>query len=398
MSNAIRRASRTSRNPGRPVPRRFTVLTVLTLVMAVVGGTAMMVEDMSDSGLQIRGADISFTLQEEAIGQVLRVGGEPLPPEVILAGEGATHVRLRVWVDPAAGVSDLASALALAERAHAAGMKLVVDLHYSDTWADRTSQTLPAAWSGLNQEQLKVQVENYTRHTVEAFAAQGTPADIVQIGNEINMGMMWPAGQIYSGNGEKWLEFTDLLRAGINGATAGDPAQKPSIMMHVDLGGDVGGAVYFFDRLREFGVDYDVIGLSYYPFWNEGLTVLEENIHVLSARYAKDVLIAETAYPWTLESSDGGPTVLHHISQLPEADLYPPTPEGQKEFYRALTKVLLGVPNGRGLGFLVWEPGWLPGVPATNELGNTHNNLTLFDWSGNALPALAAFRKDFAEQ
>lgn len=356
--------------------------------MAVKNGTG------SGESLRIRGADISFTLQGEAAGQTLSVGGQPAPLEVILAGNGATHARLRVWVDPAEGISDLQSALVLAKRASAAGMKIVVDLHYSDTWADGRAQQLPAAWSGLSLERLKLQVETYTRETLAAFAAQGTPADIVQIGNEITNGFMWPAGAIHGPEGEQWQDFTDLLRAGIRGAQDERAAQNPSIMIHVDTGGDAKASTYFFDRLRDFGVDFDMIGLTYYPFWNGSLAKLTENLAVLSHRYDQDILIAETAYPWTLESGDGGPTVVDGIAALPDAERYPPTPEGQADYFRALADVLRDVPNGKGAGFLVWEPGWLPGVPATPEMGNTHNNLTLFDWSGNALPAtLTAFRE-----
>lgn len=358
----------------------------LIVVLVAATATAMKSDAGPGTGLGVRGADISFTLQGEAIGQTHSVSGQVMPLEVLLAAHGATHVRVRVWVNPAEGISDLQSALILARRAAAAGMKIVVDLHYSDTWADRVSQTPPQAWAGLTPDQLGSQVETYTRDVMTAFAAQGTPADIVQIGNEINNGFLWPAGAIYGPDGQRWQEFSDLLRAGIRGATPEGPDPTPSIMIHVDTGGDVEASIYFFDRLRDFGVEFDIIGLSYYPFWNGSLSKLSANLTALADRYGKDILVAETAYPWTLESADG-PTVVSDISSLPDAGLYPPTPAGQGDYYLALAEVLRNVPGGKGAGFLVWEPGWLPGVSATPELGNTHNNLTLFDWSGNALPA-----------
>jgi arabinogalactan endo-1,4-beta-galactosidase len=371
--------------------RHPVFLIVLTIVLGMLKGSEMSGETGSINRLSVRGADISFTLQGEAIEQRLSLNGEQLPLEVILARSGASHSRLRVWINPSEGTSDLHSALILAKRINATGMKLVVDLHYSNTWADRKSQHLPAEWSELNHRQLKLQVEKYTRETVAAFAEQGTPADIVQIGNEITHGFMWPAGQIYSPGGERWREFADLVNSCIKGARAGNHAHPPAIMIHTDTGGDVGGSIYFFDRLRELAVPFDIIGLTYYPFWNGSLATLAENLQVLASRYGKNIIIAETAYPWTLESGDGSPTVVNNLSALPDAEIYPPTPEGQERFYRALTQLLRDVPNGLGAGFLIWEPGWLPGVPATEDVGSTHNNLTLFDWSGKALPGLAVF-------
>jgi arabinogalactan endo-1,4-beta-galactosidase len=341
--------------------------------------------------LRVRGADISFTLQEEAINRTVNDNGETLPIEQILARHGANYARLRVWVDPPAGTSDLGAALTLAARTRAAGMKLLLDLHFSDTWADRSSQQTPAAWANLGTDALQATVESYTRETVAAFARQGTPVDIVQIGNEVTKGFLWPAGQIYRDGGEHWAEFTDLLKAGIKGAKEAGPAPAPAIMIHTDTGGEAGDSAYFFAHLRQYGVAFDLIGLSYYPFWNGSLADLSRNLANLASRYSKDIVIAETAYPWTLSSGEDGPTVLNNMQQLPDAALYPPTPQGQEQFFQALGEVLRQVPGGHGAGFFVWEPGWLPGVGAGAGVGDTHNNLTLFDWSGNRLPALDAF-------
>jgi arabinogalactan endo-1,4-beta-galactosidase len=341
--------------------------------------------------LWVRGADISFTLQEEAVGRTVTDNGEALPVEQILARHGANYSRLRVWVDPPAGTSDLRAALTLAARAHAAGTKLLLDLHFSDTWADRHYQQTPAAWANLGTDALQATVEGYTRETVAAFARQGTPVDIVQIGNEVTNGFLWPAGQIYQNGGEHWAGFTDLLRAGIKGAKEASPAQAPAIMIHTDTGGDADASTYFFDHLQQHDVAFDLIGLTYYPFWNGSLADLSRNLDNLASRYGKDIVIAETAYPWTLSSGEDGPTVVNNMLALPDAALYPPTAQGQEKFLQALGKVLREVPGGHGAGFFYWEPGWLPGVAADAHTGNTHNNLTLFDWWGKGLPALDAF-------
>lgn len=366
---------------------------IAATAMVVVTGmatTASAASDAPASSVEIRGADISFTLQEEAIEQFVSVGGETLPIEQILSQHGASHVRLRVWVDPAAGPSDLESALVLAARARKAGLDLLLDLHYSDIWADRTYQRTPPAWRGQDVAALASTVKSYTRDVVAAFAAQGTPVDIVQIGNEVTLGMLWPVGQIYREDGEHWGDFARLVKAGAEGAEQGDASNPPAIMIHTDTGGDVGMSTYFFDRMRAHHVDFDYIGLTYYPFWQGSLADLQNNLDTLARRYDKDIIIAETAYPWTLSNS--GPSVVDSAQALPDAAEHPPTPAGQAAFFRSLRQVLQEVPDGHGVGFLVWEPGWLPGVDANTDVGTTHGNLTLFDWQGRGLPALNAFR------
>ncbi|MEN3362688.1 MAG: arabinogalactan endo,4-beta-galactosidase, partial [Mycobacteriales bacterium] len=197
--------------------------------------------------LRVRGADLSFTLQEEAVGTRFSDRGVVRRVEQIFARHGATYARLRVWVNPPAGYSDQAAALTLARRARAAGLKVLLDLHYSDFWADPGNQTTPAAWAGQSLPTLAGTVRGYTRNIVAAFARAGVPVDMVQIGNEITGGMLWPNGKIYRDDGQHWAEFTTLLSAGIAGARAGNPARHPmEVMVHIDRGGDNGGSRYFY--------------------------------------------------------------------------------------------------------------------------------------------------------
>ena len=377
-----------SLQPHRPLLLLVGMLGALSVVLA---GT-LLSQPKPLPMLQIRGADISFTLQEEANNQLVSDYGMVTPIEQILANHGANFVRLRLWVNPRPGTSDLESVLALARRAAAAGHKLLLNIHYSDSWADRTAQPTPLLWRELSHEDLALTVESYTRETVSAFSRQGTPPAIVQIGNEISRGMLWPHGQIYTAGGEHWYGFSELLRAAARGVLAGNPAQPPRVMIHSDTGGDHDASVYFYDQLRRYDVSFDVIGLTYYPFWNGSLADLDRNVSALADRYDKDVIIAETAYPWTLSSGDEASSVVSSAAALPEAAVYPPTPQGQAKFFAALNKMLREVPDGRGAGYFIWEPGWLPGVRASEYAGNTHSNLTLFDWHGQGLPALEAFR------
>ena len=164
-------------------------------------------------------------------------------------------------------------------------------------------------------------------------------------------------------------------------------------MVHVDRGGDNGGARWFYDHVREHDVDFDVIGLSYYPIWHGSLDDLRGNLDDLAGRYGKDLVVVETAYPWTLENGDDLENLITDLSQVPDAEEFPPTPAGQQAYFEGLRQVLLDVPDGRGLGFFAWEPEWVPGVGWTPGEGNPNDNMTMFDWQGRALPSLRAFRR-----
>jgi arabinogalactan endo-1,4-beta-galactosidase len=347
--------------------------------------------------LAVRGGDISFTLQEEAAGARFTDHGRVLPVERILAGHGANWVRLRIWTNPPAGYSTLSSALTLARRARRAGMKVLVDPHYSDFWADPGKQPIPAGWPTADLAALADQVRTYTRDVVRAFARQGTPIDMIQIGNEVTKGMLFPLGELYRYDGTTWTthwpEFATLVKAGIAGVRDAAPAgSRPRTMVHIDKGGDNGASRYFFDSLFAQGVDVDVIGQSYYAMWHGSLADLSANLNDLAARYGKDIVVAETQYPWTLRNGDDLGNFVWEGTTLPDGALYPATPAGQAGFYEALRQVLAAVPNGRGAGFLAWEPEWIPGVGWEPGAGNPNDNMTLFDFTGAALPALTAMR------
>jgi arabinogalactan endo-1,4-beta-galactosidase len=363
--------------------------TILAVPLAAAFGAAVAPRAAAATGPRIRGTDISFTLQEEAAGKSYRDNGVVQPIERILAARGSNYVRLRVWTAPPSGYSTLQTALALGRRAQRAGLKILLNLHYSDFWADPGKQPTPAAWAGQNLSTLATTVRGYTRDAVQAFERQGSPVSMVQVGNEITSGMLFPLGQIYQSGGEHWPEFTTLLKAGIAGARDGG---APSIMVHIDRGGDNGGSRYFYDHILAQGVQFDVIGLSYYPFWHGALSALRANLNDLSTRYGKDLVVAETSYPWTLGNGDGLGNFINSASQLPDGARLPATQSGQAAYFEELRTVLAAVPNGRGAGFFDWEPGWLPGVGWSPGEGNPNDNLTMFDWSGNALPSLRAFR------
>ncbi|MHA6785933.1 glycoside hydrolase family 53 protein [Pseudonocardia saturnea] len=333
----------------------------------------------------VRGADLSFTTQVEASGRVFTDLELSAPVERLLAARGSNLVRLRLWVDPPSGNNDLVTTLGLARRAVAANCAVLLDLHYSDTWADYANQRIPAAWTGQDVTELADTVRRYTREVVSAFSAQGTPLAMVQIGNEVSDGMLWPVGQI--GNGGN---FVRLLKAGLEGARA---AQTPGLrtIVHTDRGGDLAGCHRYFATLARFAVDFDVIGLSYYPFWHGALDGLSRNMNSLARHFRRDVLVVESAYPWTFDPIPGVRYVAAGPEQLPDGARFPATPDGQASYFRELRTITEGVAGGHGLGFVVWEPAWTANVPADEGQSNAFANLALFDWEGRGLPALRVF-------
>ncbi len=338
---------------------------------------------------RMRGADLSFTLQLEAAGLAFVDGDRSAPVETLLAARGMNLVRLRLWVDPPPGTSDLASTLALARRANAAGCHVMLALHYADLWADPTHQPTPRAWDGRGVDALAETVRRYTGEVVSALAAQGTPPALVQVGNEVSNGMLWPTGRIERGTDAEWDVLARLLQAGVLGARDAVPGVRT--VVHTDRGGDRRGCERFFGALLDRGVEFDVAGVTYFPWWHGSLSTLSANLDRLATRLGRGVAVVETAYPWTLDSAGVPDAFVSQRQALPEAARFPPTPSGQAAFFAALRERIDAVPGGAGLGFIAWEPAWMAAVrPSPGEV-NRFVNLTMFDWDGAGLPALAAF-------
>jgi arabinogalactan endo-1,4-beta-galactosidase len=335
--------------------------------------------------LEIRGVDISSLPKNEDKGAVYRrADGRRDDPVRILAASGVTHARLKVWVDPADGYNDKAHVLALARRLKRAGIGIWVDFHYSDTWADPAHQTKPAAWADLDVAGLTRAVYDHTADVLGALRRQGTPAGLVQIGNELNGGMLWPEG-----DWEHWANLAAFLKAGLRAAR--DTTPRVRTILHLANGGDNGLYRWWFDNAVSHGVDFDIIGLSYYPFWHGPVEQAAANMADITARYGKPCVIAETAYPFTLKSEDDVNDIMNDPAQLTEG--FPATPEGQAAWLRAAADLAAAVPGGQGLGYCYWEgvwtyragSGWNPQDPAS---GNAWENLALFDFEDRALPAL----------
>ena len=225
-------------------------------------------------------------------------------------------------------------------------------------------------------------VRAYTRDVLTAFADRSATPAIVQIGNEITQGLLWDDGRVGAAfdRPDQWVHLGSLLQAaqaGIEEALPGD--LRPEIMIHLDRGGDNAGARWFLDNLAAQAVNFDLIGLSFYPWWHGSLADLKANLEDLAVRYGKDLMVVETAYPWTLGWFDD----THNLVGLPGQLLprFAPTPEGQRAFLAAVRDIVSQIPSGRGRGVFWWAPEWI----TSPGFGSAWENLALFDEVGNPL-------------
>ncbi|MEO5564821.1 MAG: beta-galactosidase GalA [Chitinophagaceae bacterium] len=246
------------------------------------------------SSTKMLGADISFLPQLEDRGMKFSDKGVEKDPILIMKEHGFNYVRLRIFNDPAReggysrgrGFCDLEHTKQMAKRVKDAGMKLLLDFHYSDTWADPGKQYKPAAWANLSFEELKKALYDYTKKVMQELKDQGTTPDMVQVGNEINHGMVWPEGNISHPD-----SLAQLISAGNAAVKAVDPSVI--IMMHVALGGQHDESSFFIDQMLARGVQFDVIGESYYPKWHGTLEDLRYNLNELVRKYGKEVIVVE---------------------------------------------------------------------------------------------------------
>ncbi len=335
----------------------------------------------------LSGVDISFVDQLEEAG--VRFTDEGVVRDVfdILSSYGINAVRLRLRHSPEGGVNGLDRTVAMARRAKQAGMGLLLNIHFSDTWADPGHQTKPAAWARADFPALVDSVARYSERVLTAFVDQNIVPDIVQVGNEITTGMLWDDGRVGGAfdTPEQWQRLVTLIEAAIDGiGIATNGVTRPDIMIHIDRGGDADGATWFFDNLFARGAKADLIGISYYPWWHGDLTAFQQTLDALSAGYNQGIVVVETAYPWTLDSFDN----THNIVGLPEQLLasFPATARGQRDFISEIVRRVDRLPAGRARGVFYWAPEWI----AVSGLGSSWENLTLFDPTGNALVSLAA--------
>jgi arabinogalactan endo-1,4-beta-galactosidase len=354
----------------------------------------------------IKGADVSMLAQLEASGaRFYDESGAERDALRILKGHGVNWVRLRVWNHPviahdfdtdgmtvhageaAGGINDAARDALLARRAKDLGMKVLLDFHFSDWWADPGKQWIPQAWEELDAAAMGTALHDYTAEVLATMAAAGATPDMVQLGNETNDGFLWPVGRV-SVNG--YAAFAALLSQAASAVRAADPGI--AIAIHLANGGDNELYRSMFTHLVAEGVDFDVIGLSYYPYWHGPMEDLRANLEDVSSYFNKPVAVLETAYAWTLDDADGERNGFG--AQQEALGGYKATVQGQATFLRDLMAVVAAVPDRRGLGVFYWEPDWIAveGAGWYTHGGDGWDNQTLFDHDGKALASMNVFR------
>lgn len=393
--------------------------------------------------------DVSTVIEEEQCGAKYYDGGEAEDLFDILKRHGANSVRIRLWNDPyehiaaegrngedrripyGAGTNDLDKVIEISKRAAAHGMTTLLDFHYSDFWADPGKQYPPKAWAEYSGAELADAVYDYTKSTLLKLKALNLLPYMVQVGNELTNGCCWPLGnRDYESDGSKDYFnpiLKDILLSGIRAVR--EVSEDIIVMLHLDNGGN--NALYrsWFDGFGCMDA-FDVIGLSYYPFWHGRLSDLEFNLKDLATRYHKQMVIAEVSMGHSMKDyrsyelpaqnkgaaitesarDKGATAATESVDELKgmatKEELiknldYPMTPEGQAEFMKHLNRVIDSVPDGLCRGYYYWEPAWIP-VPGCGwaseaslkyihdkgPCGNEWANQALFDYEGNALAGL----------
>ena len=290
-----------------------------------------------------------------------------------LIQNGVNTIRLRLWVNPADESSSLNEVKEFSDELKSLGFKIWITPHFSDTWAHPGQQQIPTNWESLSFEELKNQLYAHTSQIMSEINP-----DYIQIGNEINTGILFPHGNI----ADNQDQFVELVNEGVNAVRNNSTNAK--IILHC---AGFESSNWFFNIVKE--VDYDVIGISYYPWWHgKSLDDLQNQLSNLSINFNKEVLIAETSYPFTLGWNDwtNNNVGLEEHLILPE---YPASPQGQKDFIRDVKNLILEVNNG--IGFCYWGADRIAWDGETSTNGSTWENQAVFDFDNKELPVLEEF-------
>lgn len=374
------------------------------------------VEGISDDF--IRGMDASSVLVEEKSGvKYYNFEGEEQDVFQTLAEGGVNYIRLRVWNDPydengngyGGGNNDVPTAIELGKRATEYGMKVCIDFHYSDFWADPKRQHAPKAWEGMDIEEKCDALYDFTKESLTEILDAGVDVGMVQVGNEINNGM----------SGETKLEnVTELLHAGCRAVReiSEENGKDIQIAIHYTNITNKAQVDSLVKNLSDNEVDYDAVGLSFYPFWDGSMENMQRVVELLQERYGKKVFIAETSYCYTSEDGDGSGNSLVGIDDL--VDGYPATVQGQANIIR---DVFAAANEAGAIGVFYWEGVWLPvgeptadNAPIWEEFGSgwassyasdydpddaglyyggcSWDNQAFFDFDGHPLGSLNVFK------
>ncbi len=321
--------------------------------------------------LEIKGVDVSYLPEIRKSGVLLKNAQNNTEDMLqTLKNAGVNVIRLRVWKNPFDATSNVSTIKNLSQEVKNMGMKVLLTVHYSDTWADPNHQTKPTEWQNITFDQLKDSVFTHTQKIMSEIKP-----DYIQIGNEINSGFLWSEGHSFHTN-----QMKELLKKGIQAVRQNN--QNTKIIIHLAGHEDVNA---FYADISN--LDYDIIGLSYYPLWHgKDLEILKKNLITISNNHNKPIFMAETSYPFTIEWNDWTNNVVG-LQMLPD---YPATPQGQKNYLDKIKNIMLEVP--KGIGFCYWGAEWISykGNNATNA--STWENQAFWDFENKALPILEVYK------
>jgi arabinogalactan endo-1,4-beta-galactosidase len=362
---------------------RLFFLTIAALFAIISCNTAQEPEnDLPEQGHLVYGGDFSIMKKLEDWGGEYKLNGEVNEGFQLFNENGYTWCRLRIFHTPnmeGPVCNDLEYTIALAQKAKQFGFKIFLNFHYSDTWADPGKQFVPKAWENLDFETLTDSVFHYTKKVMQAMKSAGVFPEMVQVGNEINNGMIWPHGKLWDNGNARWDELTMLLKAGIRGVKAVEGGTEIPIMIHAATGGNLVESDNFYSNILQRGTDFDVIGLSYYPWWHGTFEDMEKNLEFLSNKYEQEISVVETAY----FANDWYPGPGEHVLDVQP---YPPTEQGQYDFLVELAQRLKKYPKVTSVFY--WKPDGLD-IP---DSGVPWLGRSLFDRSGNAFKGISAWK------
>ncbi len=356
----------------------FLISTVLVITSCSSSNNTeevLVIPDPPESSLFYYGADLSYVNEIEDCGAIYKNGNNtPTNPYVVFKEAGANLIRVRLWHNPTwTNYSNYNDVKISIQRAKAQGMKVLLDFHYSDTWADPAHQEIPAAWLNElnNTEALGELLYNYTYETLNNLSDSNLLPDIVQIGNEINPmilqhgDLVWPID---------WTRNSSLINKGIRAIRDISNAKNKTIEVMLHIAQPENG-LWWFEQATQNGVtDFDWIGLSYYPIWSDyNLSNLGSALSTLINSYNKRLMIVETAYPFTLDYDDSINNILGENSLI---NGYPATQQGQLNY---LNQLKIVVENAGGEGVVYWEPAWISAT-ANGCGGSAWENAALFDF------------------
>lgn len=370
----------------------------------------------------ILGIDASTYFEEINANAKYYENNKEVDPFTLFYQNGVNYARIRVWNDPydeeknpyLGGTCDVDNFIKLSKLLSSKGYKILLDLHYSDFWADPGKQILPKAWQKMNVIELGEAIYDFTLDVLNKAKEENIEIELVQIGNEITNGMCWPIGRLIEGKENEirgnYDNLTALLKAGIKASKEVYPNIKT--ILHLERSYDQKVYYEFFNQMREYNVDFDIIGASYYPYWHGTFEQFFANVNMCQKEFNKEVMVMELGYGFTLEdyikNNNGIAQLVVNNTNLDSFNFnqpYPLTKEGQKEFVREFLR-LARLNDIKGVFY--WEPIWIPGnnicwaskegQKYIKEEGKTTRNewanQCLFDYEGNINPAFYEFKNE----